>query len=105
MPELDRQYAIRLPSGQLLSTQPPEAATYFGLTFRAPQPEHRPRVVVFDHEPDAQKTLDFLRAEAAKIGVTNIGAAIVTRMVGPWGDSDLTSFLTAIEGHANGESS
>lgn len=51
------------------------------------------------------KILEQIRIEAAKIGVANIGAVIISRVVGPWAEPDLTTFIAAVEGHANGDPS
>ena len=101
MNDFERQYAIRLPNGNLFNIPVPEPNpfSFFGRS----QPEHQPRVMVFDTEEDALRVLAQLQREASKVGVPNLGATIVPRLVGPWGDMDLTGFIAAVEGHANGD--
>ncbi|ROZ49355.1 hypothetical protein EEB13_05370 [Rhodococcus sp. WS3] len=103
MNDFDRQFAIRLPSGDLfLVPEPPRSPLSFMVD---PRPVHQASVAVWEKESEAQVVLDYIKNEATKFGVTNIGATIVSRVVGPWGDVNLTGFMAAVEGHANGDSS
>lgn len=102
MSDFDRQFAIWLPSGNLFNIPEPEPSPFS--FFSRAQPEHRPRVAVFETEVDAQRVLAQLQKEASKVGVLNLGATIVSRVVGPWADPNLTGFIAAVEEHANGES-
>lgn len=102
MSDFTQQYAIRLPDGSLyLVPEPPSSSLLGGLL---PKPEPRkPRIAVWGNEANALSALDQLRTEAQKLGVSNIGAAVVSRIVGPWSDPDFGGFLAAVEGLANGE--
>ncbi|MDV6277975.1 hypothetical protein R3Q06_31315 [Rhodococcus erythropolis] len=103
MSDFERQYAIRLPNGELFTYPEPESV--LPSFMRPALPARKPRPAVFDTEADAIKILDQIRTEAAKVGVTNIGAVIISRVVGPWAEPDLDSFIAAVEGHANGDPS
>ncbi|MFZ2178087.1 MAG: hypothetical protein WAW17_29490 [Rhodococcus sp. (in: high G+C Gram-positive bacteria)] len=94
MTEFARQWAIRLPDGSLFTPIPPRIIP--GI------PAMEPRVAIFETEADAENMLEDLRKHAQMVGVSNLGAVLVSRGVGPWGDVDLTGFLAAVEGHANG---
>lgn len=100
MTDFARQWAIRLPDGSLF-TPPPSPYSFPGLA-RSEAPS---RPLVFETETEAQLLLDQLKQNAQSVGVTNLGAVLVSRVVGPWGDVDLTGFLAAVEGHANGGAS
>jgi hypothetical protein len=102
MSEFARQYAIWLPSGNLFNVPEPEPSPLAFSFFARSQPEHQPRVAVFETEEEAQRVVAQLQKEALKVGVSNLGASIVSRVVGPWADPDLTGFIAAVEGHANG---
>lgn len=99
MTELIRQYAIRLPDGNLLA-EPEHAPTWKRLLSSTPEP----RTAVFDDEDAAARTLEQMRETARLFGVTNLGAYVVPRVVaiGPWGDVDITPSIDAVERHANG---
>ncbi|WP_064443943.1 hypothetical protein [Rhodococcus sp. YH3-3] len=103
MSEFNRQFAIWLPSGSLFNVPKPEPSpfSFFGRS----QSQHQPRVMVFETEEDAKSVLAQLQNEASKVGVLNLGASIVSRVVGPWADPDLTGFMRAVEEHANGAES
>jgi len=105
MNDFERQYAIQLPSGRLFSYPPPEPNPLIPSFMRPTQPPHEPRPAVFDTEADAMKVLKLIQVEADKIGVTNIGAVIISRVVGPWSEPNLAGFIAAVEGHANGDPS
>lgn len=103
MNDFERQYAIRLPNGELFTYPKPESL--LPEFMRPPASARKPRPAVFETEADAMKILEQIRIEAAKIGVANIGAVIISRVVGPWAEPDLTTFIAAVEGHANGDPS
>lgn len=105
MNEFDRQFAIRLPDSSLFSWPAPESNPYLPRFLTGPKVEVSTRPFIFDNEDEAQQALDRIQVEAAKIGITNIGAAVVSRVVGPWGDVNLAGFMAAVEGHANGDPS
>ncbi|MFF1555593.1 hypothetical protein ACFVX3_31705 [Rhodococcus erythropolis] len=103
MSDFDRQFAIRLPDGSMFLVPEP-APNPLLPRFLMNVPEHRPVVAIWEQESDAQVMLDAIKEQARKVGVTNIGATIVSRVVGPWADPDLSGFIAAVEEHANGES-
>lgn len=101
MTEFARQFAIRLPDDSLFAPFAPPVGPYSWM--HSPDAQRKP--LVFDTEAEAQKILDEIKTAARNVGVVNLGAVIVSRVVGPWGDVDLTSFIAAVEGHANGGAS
>ena len=103
MTNLSRQWAVRLPDGSLFAPTPPPTPSVF--PWMLPEEPKPPRVAIFDNETDARHALDGIKKHAQALGITNIGAAVVSRIVGPWGDVDFTEFLAEVEGHANGDAS
>jgi len=82
--EFTTQWAIRLPSGELLTYQPPctHAAHIFGA---CPPPR---RVVVFDDKSEAEVHLDALSKQAAALGVTSWMGRIEQRTCSPFSVTD-----------------
>lgn len=105
LPECDRQWAIQLPDGSLHSTEEYKpSASMFDLPYlfggRASMPEDPPKrkVVVFDTREAADKALHNLAKSAKAYGITNLGATVVSRMVGPWRtDLQVRNFVQDVE--------
>lgn len=118
MSDLDREYAILLPNGALLTNHtgcdhardsaPESPFGSFGYLFglppqRDPSPE---RVQLFSTAEAAQKAADQLRAEARKVGVDDLLVRVVGRVCGPWvtpneGEQLARAFLDYIAGEAD----
>lgn len=105
MSQFDRQYAIQLPDGTLFSWMVPEPSPLLPRFMVSSLPAGSSRPLVFDVEEDARQMLGRIQEQASGIGVTHYGGTIVSRVVGPWGEPDLTGFMAAVEGHANGNPS
>jgi hypothetical protein len=70
-PELTREYAIRLPNGDLF---PNRVTDGYGNT-------HEIGTRVYTDAVIAERELDELRHMATRLGVTNLGASLVWRVV------------------------
>lgn len=94
MSDLDREYAILLPNGSLLtthtghdeSTSEPSPFGAYGYLFGLPSPrEPEPeRVRLFPTPQAAQQIANKMRAEARKVGVDDLCVRVVGRVCGPW---------------------
>ncbi|QDM57106.1 hypothetical protein SEA_WHACK_43 [Rhodococcus phage Whack] len=106
MSDFPRQWAIRLPDGSVFKHPKPEPSPYeFFFRYGGSKSDAEQQDMVFADEETANAMLRQIQAKAREVGVTFLGAVVVSRFVGPWGDMDLTGFVSAVEGHANGDSS
>lgn len=76
--ELTKQYAIRLPNGDLYSQC---QTTVFG--------HHETTVVVFDTEDQARRVLDNLKLAATQLGIPGWVGQIEWRACSPFSNTDL----------------
>lgn len=103
LPECDRQWAIQLPDGSLYSIEEPSTSSPYEFFARRwlpgdPPPEPKRQVVIFDTRDAADKALHNLSQSAKAYGITHLGAAVVSRMVGPWRtDMQVRSFVQDVE--------
>jgi len=106
MSDFPRQWAIRLPDGSIFTHPKPEPNPYeYFFRSGTSHSDAEQQDMVFVDEETAHAMLRRLQAKAREIGVSFLGAVVVSRFVGPWGDMDLTGFVAAVEGHANGDPS
>ncbi len=82
--EFTRQWAIRLPNGELLTYQPP--CTHSAHLFGACPPPRR--AVVFDDVADAEATLEVCRRQARDLGITEWGGVIEQRVCSAFSVTD-----------------
>ena len=105
LPECDRQWAIQLPDGSLYATEEfkPGAGmfdlpSFFGGRASMPTDPPKRKVVVYSTRQAADSALHNLSQQAKAYGITNLGATVVSRMVGPWRtDMQVRDFVAAVE--------
>ncbi len=74
-----KQYAIRLPSGELFSNS---TCNIFG------GHNHEPEVVVFDRRDQAEATLAMLKRQAVQLGISEWAGRIEERLCSPFSVTD-----------------
>lgn len=81
--DFTRQFAIRLPNGELFST-PEVGGWYASLLGVSPRPQ---RVVVYDSREEAETALQAMQEKGAQMGITLV-ASIESRLCSPFSQTD-----------------
>lgn len=91
--EFVRQFAIRMPNGQLYCKPRHNWPAYFGLGLDLPDPAPQP--YIWDTRDEATATLQSLRGAATEMGIVEWFGVIVERICTPFTQGDPAEHFAA----------